>query len=608
MLAGALAVGLLASLGWTGFWKLSKIAPTPAELMLPERQGLKAPGEDSFVHDDQAPAPRLVVGNSLLVMLEPDSTPEAFAKALLAAHPRANVRITGLVRQFGVVQVEVPPQERPAWVERLRALPGVLSVEADAVRSGDGQSESSGCPRGWELGRTKAREAWTVTEGSPDVVVAVLDTGFDLNHPKLRGKAVKTWNALTGSPQLSPPGDNAKHGTHVAAIAVGGKSGDGEVRGICPECRLVAVQVGDEKGKMTNSAIINGLSFALVSGARVVNMSLGWEYSIDPALSPSKKKELAEVIIHYTQGMALFWDRLFQELRDKGVLVVQAAGNEGMNAAVDPMKRNAFSLMVGATSCKDGLADFSNFGSAVSISAPGVSIFNAVPGQGYAKMSGTSMASPMVAGAAALLLSVDSSLTPDRIKKILMSSGSPMAEDGTDKRAGPILQLDSALREVSRGGQERCSCSQEIEALNARIDQLQNRMESLKNDMDVLRRPAPPPPSASEFFTGRWKSVSVLTKRHDSAKTFSLRISLSRGAKGQAEYVESPGKSMTADLDVKINGDTLRMIQPQPARAQGTNLTRPAGEFMCSRRENQTMDCTFSTRNGDERSFTMVRE
>lgn len=206
-------------------------------------------------------------------------------------------------------------------------------------------------------------------------------------------------------------GPDAKHGTHVAGI-IGATRNGGPVQGIAPSVQIMAVRAvpnGDERDK----DIANAIRFAVDHGANIINMSFGKSYSPGKAAVDAAAK--------YAES--------------KGVLMVHAAGNDGENIDVDPSfpspiledkTRMANWLEVGATSWKgldDLAAEFSNYGKTrVDIFAPGVDILSTVPGGGTEKLSGTSMAAPVVSGVAALLMSYFPSLSATDIKDILMQS------------------------------------------------------------------------------------------------------------------------------------------------------------------------------------------
>jgi subtilisin family serine protease len=207
-------------------------------------------------------------------------------------------------------------------------------------------------------------------------------------------------------------GPDAKHGTHVAGI-IGAARGNGVgIEGIAPAVRLMVVRAvpdGDERDK----DIANAIRYAVDNGANVINMSFGKSYS--------PQKAAVDDAVKYADG--------------KGVLMVHAAGNDGENADLKPsyptpvyitggQARNW--IEVGASSWKMGdslVAVFSNYGKTrVDVFAPGVDILSTVPGNGYERESGTSMAAPVVTGLAALLMSYYPNLAAGDVKRIILAS------------------------------------------------------------------------------------------------------------------------------------------------------------------------------------------
>jgi thermitase len=230
----------------------------------------------------------------------------------------------------------------------------------------------------WSGGTTASKTNWDGgTTGSSSVAIAVLDTGIKEDHEDLDGKVTKRVNYTDSSTNSDVKG----HGTHVAGSIAAVTNNQKGVAGTCPGCALYNVKVLDDTGSGTYSWIANGVRWATDNGARVINMSLG-------GTSPSSTLEEA---IDYA------WS--------KGVVVVAAAGNSGTNAQHYPA---AFpnAIAVGATDNTDAKASYSNYGSSwVDVAGPGSSILSTKVDGGYGLMSGTSMATPHVAGEAGLIWS-----------------------------------------------------------------------------------------------------------------------------------------------------------------------------------------------------------
>ncbi|MGW5555990.1 S8 family serine peptidase [Micromonospora sp. NPDC003944] len=259
-----------------------------------------------------------------------------------------------------------------------------------------------------------APTAWAAGRDGSGVTVAVLDTGVDATHPDLAGRIAEAQD-FSGSGSAR---DGHGHGTHVAAtIAGSGAASDGLRKGVAPGARLLVGKVLDDGGSGYDSSIIAGMEWAAHSGAKVVSMSLGG----DP-----------------TDGT----DPMSQAVNDlsaeTGALFVVAAGNAGAARTVGTPGAAAAALTVGAVDRDDNLAEFSSRGPRLGdnglkpeITAPGVGIVAAraagttmgTPvGDAYTTASGTSMATPHVSGAAAILAQEHPDWTAGKLKDALVST------------------------------------------------------------------------------------------------------------------------------------------------------------------------------------------
>lgn len=273
----------------------------------------------------------------------------------------------------------------------------------------------------WGMPAINAPTAWDTSTGSNSVVVGVLDTGLDMNHPDLAGVGVSPYSAMTGGSGVT---DYVGHGTHVAGtIGAVGNNGIG-VAGVNWNVSIMPIQVCSSGG-CPQVAIINGIYKAADSGVRVINMSLG---TSAPGVDTCPPTQDTYKAIQYAIS--------------KGVTVVVAAGNDARDASQVAPASCPGVITVGASTPGDGKAGFSNFGSTVEISAPGVEIVSTIPGGGYKSLQGTSMASPHVAGAAALLLSVNPSLSPQQVSDCLVSNADPTSASSL---IGPRLNIANAI-------------------------------------------------------------------------------------------------------------------------------------------------------------------
>ncbi|MFD8569778.1 S8 family peptidase [Streptomyces sp. NPDC057694] len=241
----------------------------------------------------------------------------------------------------------------------------------------------------WALDAIKLPDAWKTSKGD-DTVIAVVDTGADLDHPDLKGRFVDGHDFVDNDDE---PKDMNGHGTHVSGIAAAHTDNGVGIAGGAPSAKIMPVRVLGADGSGSNANITRGIVWAADHGADVINLSLGE----GPLMS------------NLLQGGIL--NQAIQHAHDKGAVVVAAAGNDGENT--QPYKVDTPVLVVGASDQNGKAASFSNFGAEKAVSAPGVDILSTLPTyrtkeslkntSGYGELSGTSMASPYVSAVAALL-------------------------------------------------------------------------------------------------------------------------------------------------------------------------------------------------------------
>lgn len=239
----------------------------------------------------------------------------------------------------------------------------------------------------WGVDRIDADVAHEVAATGAGVDIAIIDTGIDSDHPDLRanlgeGFTVSRRTACHGQPDVcrEPWDDEFGHGTHVAGIAAAIDNGEGVV-GVAPAATLHAVDIFNSGGSAFNSDSAAGITWVADQGYDVANMSYG-----------GSESEVENDALEYAAS--------------QGVLLVAAAGNAGpcTDCVIHPASHPEV-IAVSATDSSDELASFSSTGPEVDLAAPGVDILSTVPGGDYTTFSGTSMASPHVAGAGALLVS-----------------------------------------------------------------------------------------------------------------------------------------------------------------------------------------------------------
>jgi type VII secretion-associated serine protease mycosin len=303
----------------------------------------------------------------------------------------------------------------------------LVGVDLDHVVQSVGTLPASTDPgllNQWNLkpDKTSFVNAWKTTKGA-GITVAVIDTGVDASHPDLKGKVLTGHEFLNhgGTDRdVKPMTDNCGHGTHVAGtIAAVTNNGIG-IAGAAPDVKILPVRVLDCGG--WSSDVAKGIVWAANKGARVINLSLG---------GPGPDSALANAVKY---------------ARSKNAVVVAAAGNNhgqctsGKNKTVYPGASTG-AIGVGAVDSNLQHACFSNTGTYVDIAAPGVDILAPLPKNQYDSWDGTSMATPHIAAAAALVLAYRSTCTPDQVELRLESTARklPLGTPGDTRRYGAGL-------------------------------------------------------------------------------------------------------------------------------------------------------------------------
>jgi subtilisin len=337
-----------------------------------------------------------------------------------------------LVRQFGGV-VEKPIAILgnanvvflpPGAVQALSRSGKVLRAEEDAVVYAVKKPAPTPPPPPppetlpWGIEKINADDAWPFSTGE-GIKVAIIDTGIDRDHPDLVNniKGGQNFVAIRGKIDPDNWDDDNGHGTHVAGI-VAAEDNEIGVIGVAPDASLYAVKVLNKKGSGYVSDIILGLQWAVAENIQVVNMSLGTTSDVQS--------------LHDACDIAC----------NAGIVLVAAAGNSGDANPDDDVEypaRYSSVIAVAATDDDNLRAYWSSDGPEVDLSAPGVSIYSTYKGGTFTTLSGTSMASPHVAGTAATLLADSPSLTPDAVRIKLQDTAHDLGASGSDNYYGSGL-------------------------------------------------------------------------------------------------------------------------------------------------------------------------
>jgi len=250
----------------------------------------------------------------------------------------------------------------------------------------------------WALAKIQAPDAWQITSGGQDILIAVLDTGIDQTHIDLAGKVIANIN-FTQSPTVD---DVNGHGTHIAGIIGAIANNSSGIAGLAYSCSLMNVKVADDIGFCNAEEVAKGIIWAVDNGAKVINMSLTFV----------KPNQALEDAVNYA------WR--------KGAVLVCAAGNDGGSTPVYPAS-SANCLAITSTNSDDLLGQLAKHGDWVDVAAPGVNIYSTLPDNSFGYKSGTSMAAAYIAGVAGLLFSVASDtngngLLNDEVRNMIESS------------------------------------------------------------------------------------------------------------------------------------------------------------------------------------------
>lgn len=307
------------------------------------------------------------------------------------------------------------------WVEKnkLISLPKLNSLPFNGVvkKTRDNVVNDPFFDIQYGLTITGADKAWKVQKGKPEVVVAVIDSGIDSNHPEFKGQLVEGFDFTAKPPKVGGDVDKYGHGTHVAGV-IGAKADNGiGIAGVASGCKLMPVRIFNDFGHSSEGISTSAVIWAVDHGAKVINASWG---------SP-------------LPGQA-FKDAVKYAL-DKDVVFVSAVGNSGNNDPDNVAYPSASEGVIGisATTDIDGWASFSTFGDQVDLGAPGKGILSTYPlslGNGYRIMEGTSMACPLVAGAAALVRSQFPEMTQAQVKERLEKTAKDTIMTGKDQYVG----------------------------------------------------------------------------------------------------------------------------------------------------------------------------
>ncbi|MCR4560846.1 MAG: S8 family serine peptidase [Bacteroidales bacterium] len=505
---------------------------------------------------------------------------ESFAKQFKAAYPDDGYEIKYYNAKAGSMIATVPQDKMSAVLNEIHtkitgidfyAAPNEILGEA-VVPSDDGFKDSHND----EYFRLiQAYEAWDITQGSDSVIVAIVDSYFDLTNPEIKDGYIDPINIPSQTKDVFPPAaaPNKRnigeycHGTHVAGCAIGRSDNGKGCSGIAPKCKWIPISVCDRNSgnAMTTFACLEGILYAVYRGADVVNCSFGT--SFPEGIDQVPISEQVDYSLNAKKRGEDLWEFIYKTANDHNSVIVKATGNSNVLQGLDAGNRSKNVITVEAVDSKGekgygynqaGLKEyFSNWSKVPeatleysSVAAPGVKIWSSTDKRcvpiwqsigykaspdGFQEMDGTSMASPIVAGAVALLKSKNKKLTTEQIKKILLMTAKQTDRD-PNHRIGPTIQIKDALEATSTG-----------ETAN---------FDELMRDHNKL--------------IGKWKSTHEISlysvDTGDKTDESWIYFIFTSTTSGVVEYHTIMSQDVyRANLKVKWSSDKIEIIQPTDA-------------------------------------------
>lgn len=330
------------------------------------------------------------VADEVLVRFKNGATEEMITECL----KQVNGEIISTIDEISVTVVQIETVNVSNAVALISACPAVRYVEPNYLAQ---MTDTIPSDANWGLQygliNIRAPQGWDLSRGSSNVTIAIVDTGVDLGHPDLSTKIVGGYDFVNNDAIAQ---DDNGHGTHVAGIAAASSNNGTGVAGVSWGARIMPVKVLNAAGGGTFADVAAGITWSADNGAQIINLSVG---------GPSSSMVLQNAVNYASSD---------------GVLIIAATGNTGSNMVLYPAAYPNV-IAVGATDSSNNLAGFSNFGPETDLVAPGVSIYSTTPGGAYGYRGGTSMATPFVAGLAAILCGIPGN-SADTVRSIMEST------------------------------------------------------------------------------------------------------------------------------------------------------------------------------------------
>jgi len=549
---GAIIMLLILLIVWFLFLKNPTVAKLPDNGVLPPVDTT----DTGYDPDDEAK--KKIFTDKVNIVLKTDANLINFANEINKQYAD-DLEVVFYDTLINLMQIKTPENQRKQWADTMKTHKEVRLTFTESVfaRATPTDPDFADAKKNWYFEEIKVYDAWKISMGSPDVVVAIIDNGFDLTHPEFKDKIVKPWNVYEQSDKLYPINiEGGEHGTHVAATAIGLADNNSGLCGIAPNCKFMPIQVADENGVLSSLSIVSGILYAFNQGADVVNISLGTYFDTPILQLPDETQELFANTLYPDE--AQFWEELYQFGIENDVIIVQAAGNQNIVTGIDPFARSLKTITVCATNQSDTKADFSNWGKLSTLSAPGTEIYSATPNNTYNFLQGTSMASPIVTGGVALIKSAHPDWSNEKIIEALVNTAIPVQ---SGHYIAPMIQLDKAIA---------------------------------YGDSTLI---IPDNPKDMSFAKGLWKSDNDLVSTIDK-KPIELYFDLKEDGTGELTLVEEDGTKCIAKLIATFENGELLLVQQEEAKCEGENRFYREYKFVCVQGEDNQADCKAREKNG----------
>lgn len=312
------------------------------------------------------------------------------------------------IQQLRVKRVKVPANALEKVKAALSRNSHVSFVENNYLAEGSAIPNDPQYPSQWHLQKISASQGWDITPGLNSVTIAIIDSGADPAHPDLSAKLVAGYNFLGANMDTH---DVLGHGTAVAGTAGAITNDSIGVAGLAWMNSIMPLVVLDSTNYASYANIAQAITYAADRGVRVMNISIGG----------SSSSSTLQNAVNYA------WN--------KGAVIFASAMNNSTSTPYYPAACTNV-VAVSATTSSDALASFSNYGNWIGLSAPGTSILTTTNGGGYGTWQGTSFSSPLAAGLAALVLSVDPSLTNAQVVQLMEQNSDDLGTPGYDPYFG----------------------------------------------------------------------------------------------------------------------------------------------------------------------------